>query len=192
MMPWSGLSQTSVKHAYEMGTSELHRTSIMLAAIALTTNRSKYPKDLSQRLCEKAGRTRRPKSTALADHSVCAKSLDRSGPVTEVLTLGRLLVASKILPLIENWIYFPYSGLPLRTSPPVICLILASARASPSSVSLTGISLAPTKSTKSSPTEVLPSPTQPAAASSGRTQLSGEAACQTAPSASDKSEWRHH
>jgi len=85
MMPWSGLSQTSVKHAYEMGTSELHRTSIMLAAIALTTNRSKYPKDLSQRLCEKAGRTRRPKSTALADHSVCAKSLDRSGPVTEVL-----------------------------------------------------------------------------------------------------------
>ena len=132
MMPWSGLSQTSVKHAYEMGTSELHRTSIMLAAIALTTNRSKYPKDLSQRLCEKAGRTRRPKSTALADHSVCAKSLDRSGPVTEVLTLGRLLVASKILPLIENWIYFPYSGLPLRTSPPVICLILASARASPS------------------------------------------------------------
>ena len=88
MMPWSGLSQTSVKHAYEMGTSELHRTSIMLAAIALTTNRSKYPKDLSQRLCEKAGRTRRPKSTALADHSVCAKSLDRSGPVTEVLTLS--------------------------------------------------------------------------------------------------------
>jgi len=87
MMPWSGLSQTSVKHAYEMGTSELHRTSIMLAAIALTTNRSKYPKDLSQRLCEKAGRTRRPKSTALADHSVCAKSLDRSGPVTEVLSL---------------------------------------------------------------------------------------------------------
>lgn len=91
MMPWSGLSQTSVKHAYEMGTSELHRTSIMLAAIALTTNRSKYPKDLSQRLCEKAGRTRRPKSTALADHSVCAKSLDRSGPVTEVLTLSAFL-----------------------------------------------------------------------------------------------------
>ena len=92
MMPWSGLSQTSVKHAYEMGTSELHRTSIMLAAIALTTNRSKYPKDLSQRLCEKAGRTRRPKSTALADHSVCAKSLDRSGPVTEVLTLDAIRV----------------------------------------------------------------------------------------------------
>ena len=91
MMPWSGLSQTSVKHAYEMGTSELHRTSIMLAAIALTTNRSKYPKDLSQRLCEKAGRTRRPKSTALADHSVCAKSLDRSGPVTEVLNLAQCL-----------------------------------------------------------------------------------------------------
>ncbi|WP_285895574.1 hypothetical protein [Epibacterium ulvae] len=40
MMPWSGLSLTSVKHAYEMGTSELHRTSILLAAVALTTNRS--------------------------------------------------------------------------------------------------------------------------------------------------------
>jgi hypothetical protein len=49
MMPWSGLSPTEVKHAYEMGTSELHRTSIMLAAAALTTNRSMYPKDLSRR-----------------------------------------------------------------------------------------------------------------------------------------------
>jgi hypothetical protein len=32
MMSWSGLSLTIVEHAYEMGTSELHRTSIMLAA----------------------------------------------------------------------------------------------------------------------------------------------------------------
>ncbi len=57
MMPWSGLSLFFAKHAYEMGTSELHRTSIMLAAIALTTNRSKYPKDLSRKPREKAERT---------------------------------------------------------------------------------------------------------------------------------------
>ena len=49
MMPWSGLSSASVKHANEMGTSELHRTSIMLAASALTTDRSMYPKDLSRK-----------------------------------------------------------------------------------------------------------------------------------------------
>jgi hypothetical protein len=47
MMPRSGLSLTSIKHAYEMGTSELHRTSIMLATKALTTNRSMYSKDLN-------------------------------------------------------------------------------------------------------------------------------------------------
>ena len=41
MTPWSGLSPASVEHANEMGTSELpHWTSIMLAAIALTTDRS--------------------------------------------------------------------------------------------------------------------------------------------------------
>ncbi|WVX51497.1 hypothetical protein ROLI_045990 (plasmid) [Roseobacter fucihabitans] len=50
MMPWSGLSLTLFKHAYEMGTSELHRTSIMLAVAALTTNRSMYPKDLNRKL----------------------------------------------------------------------------------------------------------------------------------------------
>ena len=46
---WSGPSLTSVKHANEMGTSGSHRTSIMLAACALTTDRSMYPKDLIQR-----------------------------------------------------------------------------------------------------------------------------------------------
>ncbi len=49
MMPWSGLSLTFVKYVNEMGTSELHRTSIMLAAGALTTDRSMYPKDLNQK-----------------------------------------------------------------------------------------------------------------------------------------------
>jgi len=88
MMPWSGLSLTFIKHAYEMGTSELHRTSIMLAADALTTDRSMYPKDLSQRPCEKAGRTRRQnQKPALAEQIACAKWLDWDGPVTEVLTL---------------------------------------------------------------------------------------------------------
>ena len=49
MMPWSGLSLTFVKYANEMGTSELHRTSIMLAADALTTDRSMCPEDPSQK-----------------------------------------------------------------------------------------------------------------------------------------------
>jgi len=44
MMPWSGLSLDSAEHANEMGTSELPRwTSIMMAAIALTTDRSMNP-----------------------------------------------------------------------------------------------------------------------------------------------------
>lgn len=44
MMPWSGLSPASAEHANEMGTSELpHWTSIMLAAIALATDRSMNP-----------------------------------------------------------------------------------------------------------------------------------------------------
>ena len=63
MMPRSGPSLTSIKHANEMGTSELHRTSIMLAAVALTTNRSMYPKDLNQRPRQKAGRTRTDTAT---------------------------------------------------------------------------------------------------------------------------------
>ena len=49
MTPCSRLLLTPVKYAYEMGASELHRTSIMLAAQALTTDRSVYPKDLSRR-----------------------------------------------------------------------------------------------------------------------------------------------
>ena len=76
MMPWSGLSLTQVKHAYEMGTSELHRTSIMLAAAALTTNRSMYPKDLSRRQPESRDRQTRSERTALADQFDCAKLLD--------------------------------------------------------------------------------------------------------------------
>jgi hypothetical protein len=88
MMPRSGPSLTSIKHANEMGTSELHRTSIMLATEALTTNRSMYRKDLNQRLRQKAGRARTRKScTALADQLFRAKQLDWDGPVTEVQSL---------------------------------------------------------------------------------------------------------
>ena len=89
MMPWSGLSLTPVKYAYEMGTSELHRTSIMLAAAALTTNRSMYPKDLSRKPPQKPGRVPKIiKLTAMADQLFCAKPLDWDAPVTEVLTLA--------------------------------------------------------------------------------------------------------
>lgn len=76
MMPWSGLSLAQVKHAYEMGTSELHRNRIMLAVTALTTNRSMYPKDLSQRQPESRDRRTRSERTALADQFVCEKMLD--------------------------------------------------------------------------------------------------------------------
>jgi len=41
---WSGQSLIPIKHAYEMGTSELYRTSITSAAPAPTTDRSMYPK----------------------------------------------------------------------------------------------------------------------------------------------------
>ena len=87
MMPWSGLSLAFAKHAYEMGTPELHRTSIMLAAAALTTNRSMYPKDLSRKPRQKPGSAQNVKGTAMADQLFCAKRLDWDTPVTEVLTL---------------------------------------------------------------------------------------------------------
>ena len=86
---WSGLSLTPVKHAYEMGTSELHRTSIMLATKALTTYRSMYPKGLTRKPHDKAERTRGTKSSALAAKLVCPKSLDSNRPVTEILSLTR-------------------------------------------------------------------------------------------------------
>ena len=65
MMPWSGLSLVFAKHAYEMGTSELHRTGIMLAAAALTTNPSMYPKDLSRKSQRKARRARKEARASL-------------------------------------------------------------------------------------------------------------------------------
>ena len=53
LMPWSELPLFFAKYAYETGTSELHRTSIMLAAIELAKNRSKYPTDLRGKPREK-------------------------------------------------------------------------------------------------------------------------------------------
>lgn len=88
MMPWSGLLIITIKHAYEMGTSELHRTSIMSAADALTTDRSMYPKGLNRRLYQIQARKNRSSTlSALADKFDCAKQLDWGGPVTEVLSL---------------------------------------------------------------------------------------------------------
>lgn len=58
MMPRSGPSPAFVEHAYEMGTSELHRTSIMLATEALTTNRNRLPKDLTWHLRQNLGAAR--------------------------------------------------------------------------------------------------------------------------------------
>ena len=43
MMPWSGLLPINVKHAYEMGTSELHLNQHHVGSLALTTDRSMHP-----------------------------------------------------------------------------------------------------------------------------------------------------
>lgn len=63
-----------------------HRTSIMLAAAKLTTNRSMYPMDLSRRQPESRARQFRFKRTALADQLSYAKPHDWNAPVTLVLT----------------------------------------------------------------------------------------------------------
>jgi hypothetical protein len=89
MMPWSGHSLTSVKHAYEMGTLGLHLTSIILAADALTTNRSMCPKDLNWKPTERREGQKKTMWPALADKFDCEKSLDWESPVTEVLTLRK-------------------------------------------------------------------------------------------------------
>jgi len=83
MMPWSGLSLTLFKHAYEMGTLELHRTGIRLTPKALTTNRSMYPKDLSRQPQRKYGTAR-----DLNDPLWRIKSFARSG-LTEPLPLPK-------------------------------------------------------------------------------------------------------
>ncbi|WP_219907836.1 hypothetical protein, partial [Cereibacter changlensis] len=66
-----------------MGTPELHRTSIMLAAVALTTDRSMYPVALSARAQATAGEQGTGKP-ALAEQTAWAKRLDEDDPVTEV------------------------------------------------------------------------------------------------------------
>ena len=43
MMPWSGLLPINVKHANEMGTSELHLNQHHVGSPALTTDRSMHP-----------------------------------------------------------------------------------------------------------------------------------------------------
>ena len=58
----------------------------MSAALALTTDRSMFPKDLTKEL-QKGGRTDRARQPRQRDHIGWLKSLDGCGPVTEVLTL---------------------------------------------------------------------------------------------------------
>ena len=78
----------TVKHAYEIGTLGFHLTSIMLAACALTTDRSKCPKDPITSWCEERQRTgRKTKLLLVRALKSCEKSLDWDGPVTEVQTL---------------------------------------------------------------------------------------------------------
>lgn len=88
-MPRSEPPLTAVKYAYEMGTSELHRTSIMLPATAQTTNRSKYPKDLNLKAAT-VSRTdmTRVHSIVLAAQLLYANTVDTDGPVAEVQTLA--------------------------------------------------------------------------------------------------------
>lgn len=89
VIAWFGLSLTSVKYAYEMGTSELHRTSIMLAAAALTTNPSMYPKDLSRKPQQKPRRAPRISKEPLWRINCFAQNgLTGTFPATEVQTLG--------------------------------------------------------------------------------------------------------
>jgi hypothetical protein len=59
MMPWSGLMPAPAEHANEMGTSELHRTSIMLAARALTTDLSMHPERSHTKEAEPTVRSKR-------------------------------------------------------------------------------------------------------------------------------------
>jgi hypothetical protein len=81
------------EHAYEMDTSELHRTRILMAALALTTNRSMNPGDLAEEKTAPAVRieTMENYTRSPAVDLVRPKPLDRDGPVTEVLTLTVLL-----------------------------------------------------------------------------------------------------
>ncbi|ODM45830.1 hypothetical protein A9320_27385 [Ruegeria sp. PBVC088] len=69
-----------------MDTPELHRTSILSAARALTTNRSMFPKDLTKGL-QDSSRTDPATIARQRDLNVRPKSLDEAGPVTEVQSL---------------------------------------------------------------------------------------------------------
>ena len=75
MMPCSRLSPVMTKHANEMSTSELQRTSILLAAPALITDRSICPEDLRRgpRQCRKRyGPCFMPRRCGLAAVAQCS------------------------------------------------------------------------------------------------------------------------
>ena len=82
------------EHAYEMDTSELHRTRILMAALALPTTRSMNPGDLAEAKPAPAERieTMEMYTRGPADNLMRPKTLDRDGPDTEVLSLGEEIV----------------------------------------------------------------------------------------------------
>lgn len=61
MILWSGLLPNNIERANEMGTSELHITSIMLAATALKTDRSMHTESISDEGGSKASAARKNK-----------------------------------------------------------------------------------------------------------------------------------
>ena len=91
-MPWSGpLPTPKIEHAFQKGTSEMHRTNIVLAASALTTNRSM---NLGDRSYERGSNGRTVliswiTQTALLPPTSCVIGpLDGDDPFAEVPRLG--------------------------------------------------------------------------------------------------------
>lgn len=81
MMPRSGPSPAFVEHAYAMGTSELHRTSIVLATKALTTNRSMHRRDLTRHLRQNLGAARNMNGPPWLIKSFVRKGLTEPPPL---------------------------------------------------------------------------------------------------------------
>ena len=84
MVVWTVASH--VEHANEMDTPELHRTSLLSAARALTTNRSMFPKDLTKGP-QDSSRTNPATIARQRDLNLRPKPLDEAGPVAKVPSL---------------------------------------------------------------------------------------------------------
>jgi len=90
MMPWSGRMPAPAEHANEIGTSELHRTSIMSAARAPTTDRSMHPgrSQTKERTLQYGPESPDQMARLSAAETACPKPLDWDRPATEVWSLG--------------------------------------------------------------------------------------------------------